>query len=71
MSILQGSSKTGILYIVTKLGYIHVYDAETATCLYTNRISQDTIFCTCLHDATQGILGVNRKGQVRAIDLFN
>lgn len=30
-----------------------------------NRISGDTIFVTASHDATAGIIGVNRKGQVK------
>jgi hypothetical protein len=29
-----------------------------------NRISGDTIFVTASHDASNGIIGVNRKGQV-------
>lgn len=29
-----------------------------------NRISGDTIFVTAPHEATGGIIGVNRKGQV-------
>jgi clathrin heavy chain len=30
-----------------------------------NRISNETIFVTCLYEANNGIMGVNRKGQVR------
>ena len=37
---------------------------ETATCIYMNRISGDTIFVTAPHEASSGIIGVNRKGQV-------
>lgn len=29
-----------------------------------NRISGDTIFVTAPHEPTEGIIGVNRKGQV-------
>ena len=29
-----------------------------------NRISGDTIFVTTVHEASHGIMGVNRKGQV-------
>ena len=49
---------------MTKYGYIHLYDVETASCIYTNRISGDTIFVTASHEASDGIIGVNRKGQV-------
>lgn len=61
---MQASSKHGIIYLVTKFGYVHLYDAETAVCLYMNRISNETIFVTSIYEPTQGIIGVNRKGQV-------
>ena len=34
------------------------------TCLSPFRISADTIFVTAQHEPTNGIIGVNRKGQV-------
>ena len=51
--------------MITKYGYIHLYDIESGTCIYMNRISGDTIFVTAPHEASNGIIGVNRKGQVR------
>uniref|UniRef100_A0A1I8GPI0 Clathrin heavy chain n=1 Tax=Macrostomum lignano TaxID=282301 RepID=A0A1I8GPI0_9PLAT len=66
---LQASSKHGIAYLVTKYGYIHLYDLDTATCLFMNRISSETIFVTVPHEATGGIMGVNRKGQVLSVSL--
>ncbi|CAG8849184.1 2541_t:CDS:2, partial [Racocetra persica] len=36
---------------------------QTGTCIYMNRISGETIFVTAEHEATSGIIGVNRKGQ--------
>ena len=53
-----------MIYLITKYGYIHLYDLETGTCIYMNRISGDTIFVTAPHEASSGIIGVNRKGQV-------
>lgn len=66
---MQVSSKYDVVYLITKYGYIHVYDIETATCIYMNRISSDTIFVTAPHEATGGILGVNRKGQVLSVSV--
>lgn len=56
--------------MITKYGYIHLYDIESGTCIYMNRISGDTIFVTAPHEASNGIIGVNRKGQVRTNDVF-
>ena len=59
------SQKHGIVFLITKYGYIHLYDVESGSCIYMNRISGDTIFVTAPHEPTDGIIGVNRKGQVK------
>ena len=93
------SKKNCVVYLITKYGYVHLYDIESGTCIYMNRyvkkkqfdvallqeeeesslsftltlkphtspllrISADTIFVTAQHEPTNGIIGVNRKGQV-------
>ncbi|KAG8122648.1 putative Clathrin heavy chain protein [Naja naja] len=60
---MQISEKHDVVFLITKYGYIHLYDLETGTCIYMNRISGETIFVTAPHEATAGIIGVNRKGQ--------
>ena len=55
--------------MITKCGYIHMYDLESAVCIYMNRISSDTIFVTALHEPSGGIIGVNRKGQVLSVSV--
>lgn len=65
---VQISEKHDVVFLITKYGYIHLYDLETGTCIYMNRISGETIFVTAPHEATAGIIGVNRKGQVRKPD---
>ena len=64
---MQVSEKYDVIYLITKFGYIHLYDIETGTCIYMNRISGETIFVTAVHEASSGIIGVNRKGQVKEI----
>ena len=51
----------------TQFGYLHLYDLESATLVYMNRISAETIFVTAAHEASGGIMGVNRKGQVLCV----
>ena len=62
---MQISKRHGCIYLVTKYGYIHVYDVESGTCIFMNRISSDTIFVTVPNESNGGIMGVNRKGQVK------
>jgi clathrin heavy chain len=66
---MQISQKHGIIYLVTKYGFIHLYDLESGVCIYMNRISGETIFATAEHEATGGIVGVNRQGQVLSVGL--
>ena len=57
------------MFLITKYGYVHLYDLENGTCIYMNRISGDTIFVTAAHDPSSGIIGVNRKGQVLSVSV--
>ena len=66
---IQMSKKHGIVYIATKFGFIHLYDLVSGACIYMNRISGDAIFVTTEHEATNGILCVNRKGQVLGVSV--
>lgn len=50
--------------MVTKFGYVYIFDVETGIGIYTVRVSTETIFLTAEHNATNGMVGVNRSGQV-------
>lgn len=63
---MQVSKKYDIIFLITKYGFIHLYDLETGICIYTNRISGETIFVTADLNNT-GVIGVNRKGQVLSV----
>ena len=66
---MQVSQKYSIIYLVTKYGFIHLYDLETGTCIFMNRISSETIFTTAPDSESAGIVGVNRKGQVLSVSV--
>lgn len=66
---MQVSKKYDIVYLVTKYGFIHLYDLETGTCIFMNRISSETIFITAPDSESSGIVGVNRKGQVLSVSV--
>lgn len=66
---MQVSAKYKVIYLVTKYGFIHLYDLETGTCIFMNRISSETIFVTARDEDSTGIVGVNRKGQVLSVSL--
>jgi clathrin heavy chain len=59
---MQVLKKHGIIYLITKYGFIHLYDLESGICLYMNCISGKTIFVTAELEATNGTIHVNRCG---------
>ncbi|OWM87409.1 hypothetical protein CDL15_Pgr022520 [Punica granatum] len=61
---MQISHKYNLIYVITKLGLLFVYDLETATAVYRNRISPDPIFLTAEASSTGGFYAINRRGQV-------
>ena len=66
---MQVSQKYSVIYMVTKYGFIHLYDLESAACIFMNRISSETIFTTAPDSDSAGIVGVNRKGQVLSVSV--
>ena len=66
---MQVAQKYNIIYLITKYGFIHLYDLETGTCIFMNRISSETIFTTAPDSDSAGIVGVNRKGQVLSVSV--
>jgi len=66
---MQISKKYSIIYMITKYGFIHLYDLESATCIFMNRISSETIFITAPDSESAGIIGINRKGQVLSVSV--
>ena len=66
---MQVSDRYKVIYMVTKYGFIHLYDLENGTCIFMNRISSETIFTTTRDEESTGIVGINRKGQVLQVTL--
>lgn len=50
----QISEKYGLVYVVTKLGLLFVYDLESGTAVFRNRISPDPIFLACGSESRWG-----------------
>lgn len=66
---IQLSSKYGIAYILTKFGFIHLYDVETGKKIFLNRISSDPVFTGAPFDNNGGIITINRSGSVLAVEI--
>ncbi|KAK7235859.1 clathrin heavy chain [Aureococcus anophagefferens] len=64
------SPKHDVVYMVTKMGYLYLFDCLSGKALSTARITTDTVFVTCGVSATGGLLGITaRKGQLLQVSL--
>jgi len=62
--------KDELAFLVTKMGYLYMFDLHTGKALYRARITQDTIFMTCGDPTTGAIYGITvRRGNVLRIQL--
>lgn len=66
---LQASDKFGIIYILTKYGFIHLYDIETGSNLFVNRITAEPVFTAAPYKDGTGIITINKLGQVLAVEV--
>ncbi|CEF64357.1 Clathrin heavy chain [Strongyloides ratti] len=66
---MQCSSKEGFVYTITKHGYVYVHEAESGLLISATRASTETFFISTLNETTNGIIGINRRGQVMSIYL--
>lgn len=66
---MQASQEQGIVYMLSKAGYLYLFDIFSGRCLYRARITQGTIFVTCAASAG-GILCITaRQGQVLQVTI--
>lgn len=62
--ILQASTKQGVLYLITKQGYLHLFDLHSNTIFFAMRISKNTII-TAAGISQRSMIFVDNSGQVR------
>ncbi|GMF44753.1 unnamed protein product [Phytophthora fragariaefolia] len=58
------SPNDNIVYMITKMGYLFLFDALSGKLVYHACVMQDTPFVTCPNSKSKGILGITRRGQV-------
>lgn len=61
---MQLSDKDDIVYMITKMGFLFLFDLHSGKAIYRTRVCQDAVFVTCPHNESKGMLGLTRKGQV-------
>jgi len=62
------SNKYGIVVVVTKLGFVQVFETETGAFIYGNRFTEGPVFIGC-SNSIGGIHCINGKGQILALGI--
>ena len=58
---MTASAKHDVIFMISKYGFLYLFDVHTGTTIFRNRVSPDPIFATTVHTATNGILGVTQQ----------
>ena len=66
---LNVSQRHQLIYMISKMGYLYLFDVFTGKPIYRARITQDTVFAATEHPSTGGVLGITRRGQVLHVGL--
>uniref|UniRef100_A0A7S3Q7D3 Clathrin heavy chain n=1 Tax=Chaetoceros debilis TaxID=122233 RepID=A0A7S3Q7D3_9STRA len=62
--------KDEVAFLMTKMGYLYMFDIISGKTIYRAKITQDVVFCTASQDSTGAMFGITvRKGQVFRIQL--
>ncbi|PRT52721.1 Clathrin heavy chain [Wickerhamiella sorbophila] len=64
----QVIQKYGIIFVVTRMGFIHLYDLDSGAAIFMNRLSSQQVFVTCKTE-DRGIMVINRGGQVLSVEV--
>ena len=69
--IVQAANKYGLIFVITKAGYFYMYEASRAALVYRQRITTELIVASVRNVATDGMICINKLGQVLAINVDN
>lgn len=61
---MQAVEKYGVVFVITKFGYIYIYDIANAVMIYRQRITDSLIFVATKSLNEDGVVCVNKAGQI-------
>lgn len=66
---MQAVEKYGVVFIITKMGYLYIYEISNAVALFRQRITDSLIFCAAKNPNTDGMICINKAGQIIALNI--
>lgn len=67
--LMQDCPKFGILFIITKMGFLYMYEVSTAALLYRQKITDQLCFVATRNANTDGMIVINRGGQIFSLNV--
>lgn len=67
--LVHAVNKSGLIFVITKFGYLFVYEAANGYLIYRQRITDSWIFAGVRNPKTDGMIAINRNGQMLAINV--
>lgn len=67
--VLQASEKHGVAFMISKMGFLFIFDIPSGKTLFSHHISSSTFFASSTHKSSGGMLGINRDGQVVSVSI--
>jgi clathrin heavy chain len=62
--------KDEIAFLLTKMGYVYLFDLHSGKTIYRAKVTPDTVFVTCPQPSTGAVFAITvRKGQVMRLQL--
>lgn len=58
-----------MIFMITKMGYFFMYEASKGALVYRQRITDQLVFCSVRNMTTDGMICINKNGQVFAINV--
>ena len=63
-------TKDDIAFLLSKMGYVYMFDIHSGKTMFRTRITQETVFVTCAQHSTGAVFGITvRTGRVLRISL--
>lgn len=66
---MQDCPKYGVLFIITKMGFLYMYEVSQAALLYRQKITDQLCFVSTRNANTDGMIVINRAGQIFSINV--
>jgi clathrin heavy chain len=60
--LMQAIESYGVVFVITKFGYLYMYEVSNAVLLFRQRITDSLIFVATKHTQSDGVICVNKAG---------